>query len=395
MDEKDNDKTESLFSTAVPAADAEDPEADAEEPYNQTIIERKRCDECGSVLNEDDAFCGVCGTKVKTYARQAFVPPYPVNIPSPARYKPKKKDSTHGRQLPLPGMIAIAAACVVFLSVGLYLILSSGSNTTSSPTTEQQIEPEQPPAAPQPVPIAPEQVQDDSVDYPEPEPSDETLPADEPQTEESQTEESQMDDTILNTKDWVQLNVHWDGGESTVFMRDQNSSVWIMRSREGVYRLAEPKFSYEGETFRIDFTSPPPYFFDRDGTGRYNTGKSERHMTWSFETDTSYNMGTISGANQTADLYESVNKYPLVSIRMNHSDGNNEVYYKQDDGQWRVSSTIRGVNFRDTFIPKIEENNGTVFLYHPVKKTEYVLFDNGTGNFDSVSITWSYNFSTK
>jgi len=48
-------------------------------------------------------------------------------------------------------------------------------------------------AAPQPVPIAPAQAQDDSVDYPEPEPSDETLPADQPQTE-----EKQMDDTILN-----------------------------------------------------------------------------------------------------------------------------------------------------------------------------------------------------
>ena len=119
QDQEDSDRTMSLFSGAVPLTGTQYPES-------QIANESKICERCGSVLAENTAFCGICGAGVNTNAGQSYVPSHMAGTPYPGPYIPPPRDPPRKKQLPLSAIIAIAAACVVCLGVGLFFLLSSG-----------------------------------------------------------------------------------------------------------------------------------------------------------------------------------------------------------------------------------------------------------------------------
>ena len=200
---------------------------------------------------------------------------------------------------------------------------------------------------------------------------------------------------VLNTHDWVRLEIQWDSGRVTIFERNNSSIVWTMISAYDDHRLIDPNFTDENGTLIIGFpTTNKRYFLYDDMSGFYGVpGEQEiDYITWSYETDPFHNNGTSFGVYQNYDFIGAVIRYPMVTLYINWPDGRTTIFYKRNDGVWRISS-------------RSEANllNIAVILYH---ETDYVLMEfpeghppyylyNDGGGWHEVhgEFNWNYSFS--
>lgn len=201
--------------------------------------------------------------------------------------------------------------------------------------------------------------------------------------------EKTIHDTVLNTTNWVRIDILWANGRKTVFERDRDSSVWTMQSRDGNYRMVEPDFSYQNGTLSFGFpTTANRYYLNSDGTGMF----AKETLTWEFETDISYSKMSDSGVNQTHDLGSALSRYMLLVIRVYWNNGELTIFYKQGDGSWMM----RGRNGSFSSVePSFSSGSNLVFMGFPTTTKLYSFNENGTGAFGDEGFSWFYNFSSE
>jgi len=195
-----------------------------------------------------------------------------------------------------------------------------------------------------------------------------------------------LNEVILDTTDWIRLDVRWANGTSTVFERDKDSPVWTMQSRDGNFRMVEPTYGFEGAALTIRFpTSSNYYKILDDGTGSFGN----ETLTWEFETSRTYSRESVSVANLTSDLAQIIDRDLLIVLRVYWNNGETTIMYKQDNGTWFMKS--RGGSFK-LVEPSFRSNEGVDYLDFPTSSAEYEFFEGGDGWYSGEVFSWEYDF---
>ena len=276
------------------------------------------CANCGTGMQEEDLFCGVCGTpvgqdEIQTAAQeyssvytpeQEQQPPdymqeQPYNNTTQPVYRLSRAGKHAGSINKWPIILTVCiAACAIVLGVGLYYLLGSGNSLapdpapvpdpalapapaptpaytpTPEPSIEKPIQAEVPVPAPEAPPFEQEQ---------------ESVPA--PVTEPDLSAYEKLVDSLNGTRDGVILVMAWSNNEVTVFERECNSQIWMMQSRDvtaaNAYREVSPAFSFDhaGEVIKIGFpTTTRLYHLYKDGTGHFSNtdGTKYEGLTWEY-----------------------------------------------------------------------------------------------------------------
>ena len=198
-------------------------------------------------------------------------------------------------------------------------------------------------------------------------------------------------ETILNTSDWVRLTADWPdwtgGNRPTVFERDKGSLVWIMRGRSGETRVVDPIFSHRGDALIIGFpTTTSQYFIYDDKTGVF--GSSNERLTWQFETDPNHRSFWEWETQLTSNLQGAISYYQVVALRVYWSNNQYEIFYREDNGRWRLRGRNGSFNIVE---PSFNyQPDGSVILSLPNTSSRYTFNEGGHGSYGGNSFTWSF-----
>jgi len=168
-----------------------------------------------------------------------------------------------------------------------------------------------------------------------------------------------------------------------------------MFGRDGEDRLLDPVFSLTQDALIIGFPTTNSVYslFDGEGGhfGRPNSADNEG-LTWSFETSNSFSAYTEYGVNETYGLYNVIAQYPMVRIRVTWTDGRATIFYKDRNGQWRITSRDEAAFSR--IYPTFSNEYNSVNITFQSGSSAYTLFNDGTGRHDNEHFTWHFDYSS-
>jgi len=188
-------------------------------------------------------------------------------------------------------------------------------------------------------------------------------------------QEATLENTVESSSDYLRIALAWQNGTSTVFERDKDNSVWIIRGRAGQSRISHPTFEFFSDRITINFpTTQATYYLFADGTGSFG----DEHFEWSFQTDDVTSLDRVTATNQTVDLVGAIEEFPMISVYINWYDFDYPtLLYMDDDGVWWLRSRD-GVSFSPQDLEFEQMTWGTLMTFN---NFIYRLYDDGTGEF--------------
>ena len=202
-----------------------------------------------------------------------------------------------------------------------------------------------------------------------------------------------FDIAVLETSDWVRLNLYWSDGGKTVYEREPENDLWTILRTSGARAIVEPIFTFNEDEFFID--SPMArerYSFFADNTGSYGSDT----LKWDFETDPTHSTGNTSKIDQTLGLREAIIDGCLIYIKIIWGDGEKTYFSTMSDGTWGFKDREKPNMYIEPSIRtgmRIPGGN-CLFINIPgdSEDDEYVFFESGAGDQSKVAFEWSFSY---